>query len=197
MRKIDLKNKRFGRLFVIEEKGRSKNGHVRWLCFCDCGIKKIISSDNLSCGHTKSCGCLQKETVSKTHKGRIKSVEERKKISKSAKKRYKDPKNHPNYRHGLKGTKAYECMLSQKYNMSKLNQTPTLTELEKKRVLTLYRFSYYLGKYFVVDHIQPISKGGLHHPDNLQILTRKLNGEKSNKWPLFYEEKKRYEGFRI
>jgi 5-methylcytosine-specific restriction endonuclease McrA len=29
-----------------------------------------------------------------------------------------------------------------------------------------------------VDHIQPIAKGGLHHPDNLQILTMEENRKK-------------------
>ena len=32
-----------------------------------------------------------------------------------------------------------------------------------------------------VDHIIPICKGGLHHPDNLQILTMKENREKGGK----------------
>ena len=33
-----------------------------------------------------------------------------------------------------------------------------------------------------VDHIKPLSKGGLHHPDNLQILTAKENMMKKAKW---------------
>ena len=32
-----------------------------WLCECDCGNKKVISSDCLTMGKTKSCGCLDKE----------------------------------------------------------------------------------------------------------------------------------------
>ena len=32
-----------------------------------------------------------------------------------------------------------------------------------------------------VDHIIPISKGGLHHQDNLQVLTKKENLIKGNK----------------
>lgn len=32
-----------------------------------------------------------------------------------------------------------------------------------------------------VDHIMPISKGGLHHPDNLQILTAQENLKKGVK----------------
>lgn len=33
-----------------------------------------------------------------------------------------------------------------------------------------------------VDHIKPLSKGGLHHPDNLQILLAEDNLRKSDKW---------------
>jgi len=32
-----------------------------------------------------------------------------------------------------------------------------------------------------VDHIIPLSKGGLHHPDNLQILTAEENLKKGAK----------------
>ena len=32
-----------------------------------------------------------------------------------------------------------------------------------------------------VDHIIPICKGGLHHPDNLQILTMEENRKKGGK----------------
>lgn len=41
-----------------------------WKCQCQCERKTIltISSDHLKTGHTKSCGCLRKETASKTHK---------------------------------------------------------------------------------------------------------------------------------
>ena len=88
-------------------------------------------------------------------------------------------------------------VLTAKRKAVKKNQSPILTETEKKRVYYLYKFSSILGKHFQMDHYQPISKGGLHHPDNLQILTRALNAEKSDKWPLTPEEKIRYKGFRI
>ena len=84
-----------------------------------------------------------------------------------------------------------------KRRAAKKNQTSLLTEIEKKRISVIYKFSFYLGKYFVVDHIQPISKGGLHHPNNLQILTHMLNAEKHNKWPLSEEEKIKYTGFKL
>jgi len=88
-------------------------------------------------------------------------------------------------------------VINAKRRARKINQTVKLTEMETKRIYYLYKFSSILGKYFVVDHVKPISKGGLHHHSNLQILTAELNREKSDKWPLTEEEKIKYEGFRI
>jgi 5-methylcytosine-specific restriction endonuclease McrA len=56
-----------------------------------------------------------------------------------------------------------------------LNQTPKLTKEEKQK---LQEFYLVCPKGYEVDHIQPIAKGGLHHPDNLQILTMKENRKK-------------------
>jgi len=81
--------------------------------------------------------------------------------------------------------------------VNKINQTPKLTIMETKKIQLLYGISNILGKNFVVDHIKPISKGGSHHPNNLQILTKTLNTEKAAKWPLTKEEKLRYNGFKI
>ena len=58
----DLTGKRFGRLLVIKRNG-SKNSCAAWLCKCDCGNEKTISSSHLQQG-TKSCGCLSKEIAS-------------------------------------------------------------------------------------------------------------------------------------
>ena len=63
MPKKDLTNQRFGRLTVIEEAGR-RGGEVTWRCQCDCGREKIISGKSIRLGRTKSCGCLQKDTIS-------------------------------------------------------------------------------------------------------------------------------------
>lgn len=58
----DLVGKRFGTLTVISraENHISSGGFVRsaWLCQCDCGNTKIITSNRLLPGKTKSCGCL-------------------------------------------------------------------------------------------------------------------------------------------
>jgi hypothetical protein len=31
-----------------------------WECLCDCGNLKVVSSDNLVNGGTKSCGCIKR-----------------------------------------------------------------------------------------------------------------------------------------
>lgn len=61
---VDLIGQRFGRLVVIQRMNNSPNGKTQWLCMCDCGEKKIVRSDHLKSGETKSCGCLQKEITS-------------------------------------------------------------------------------------------------------------------------------------
>lgn len=62
---LDRTNIRYGRLVVLEHKGKDKRGKHLWLCKCDCGNEKIVVSDNLSSGKSKSCGCLRKEFLSK------------------------------------------------------------------------------------------------------------------------------------
>ncbi len=61
---MDMIGKTFCRLTVLERVGVNKNRHTVWLCECSCGLIKKITGYNLRSGHTKSCGCLQKEIVS-------------------------------------------------------------------------------------------------------------------------------------
>ena len=71
-RPIDLTGKRFGRFIVISRANNSKDGRTMWLCKCDCGNERIVAGKSLRNGHTKSCGCLNKETVSeKSFKDRV------------------------------------------------------------------------------------------------------------------------------
>ena len=76
---IDLKNKRFGKLFVKSFVGIvGNNPHNKWLCLCDCGKEVMVSGANLRSGVTKSCNCLQKETVSIVNKKHGASIVETK-----------------------------------------------------------------------------------------------------------------------
>jgi len=51
----------FYRLTIIKDAG-ILNKRRHWLCQCSCGSPpKTIGQSNLRSGHTKSCGCLEKE----------------------------------------------------------------------------------------------------------------------------------------
>lgn len=69
-KKLNLIKKRFGRLLVLKESGRGKQGQVLWECICDCGNVVVVKGDLLMNGHTKSCGCLHKEGLTKSNKQR-------------------------------------------------------------------------------------------------------------------------------
>jgi hypothetical protein len=54
-------DKKFGRLLVLEDVGRSKDRLILYKCKCDCGNEVIVKSKHLRSGETQSCGCLAKE----------------------------------------------------------------------------------------------------------------------------------------
>ena len=58
-RLIDLTGQKFGRLIALKKLGNNKKGGARWLCVCNCGKEKIISSWKLRNGDTQSCGCIR------------------------------------------------------------------------------------------------------------------------------------------
>lgn len=66
--KIDLKNKKFGRLVAKCATGYRNGGHVIWLCRCTCGNRTFVfvPTSDLRSGNTTSCGCLKIEKVT-TH----------------------------------------------------------------------------------------------------------------------------------
>ena len=81
--------------------------------------------------------------------------------------------------------KIIQAVSSSKRRAAVRNQTPELTQEQVERILTIYeecsRISAETGIPHEVDHIIPICRGGLHHPDNLQILTMEENRKKGGK----------------
>lgn len=68
---IDMTGKKIGRLTVLKRDESKPRGHgyrVSWICKCDCGNIVSVEGTNLRQGNTKSCGCLQKETISNIRK---------------------------------------------------------------------------------------------------------------------------------
>lgn len=63
--KIDLTNKRFGRLLVLHEISKRRRSRIFWHCACDCGNAVDVDGGSLREGVHRSCGCLQKEVVAK------------------------------------------------------------------------------------------------------------------------------------
>lgn len=68
MNAIDLIGSRFGRLTVVVA-AESKKKQRQWVCRCDCGNEKTVSTALLRGGITKSCGCLKADNgrAKKTH----------------------------------------------------------------------------------------------------------------------------------
>ena len=63
MKKINLAGRRFGKLTVYKESGRSRSGKVMWSCACDCGGRVKVASGHLKSGNTTSCGCVKKAAL--------------------------------------------------------------------------------------------------------------------------------------
>ena len=67
--KINQVGKRYGKLVVVKEFGRNKYKQITWLCKCDCGGEKVVTSSGLNT--TESCGCLRKEKAQKKFSSKL------------------------------------------------------------------------------------------------------------------------------
>lgn len=62
---VDLTDKQFGRLRVVERAHNSPHGKAQWRCICACGKEVLCISGNLVQGVSRSCGCINTERVTK------------------------------------------------------------------------------------------------------------------------------------
>ena len=80
---------------------------------------------------------------------------------------------------------AWTAIKAARTRYARLGITVHLTPIECLRETELYKECFIRGKTtgipHEVDHIVPVSKGGQHHPDNLQVLTRIENRRKGAK----------------
>lgn len=63
---IDLTGQRFGRLLVVKRMLVKRRG-AHWFVHCDCGATKVVLGGNLRRGHITSCGCYNREAVSRAN----------------------------------------------------------------------------------------------------------------------------------
>lgn len=69
----DLRGKKFNR-WTVGEIEIIKNNSIYWNVKCECGNKKILKTQEILNGCSKSCGCYQKERLSETIRKEEKEV---------------------------------------------------------------------------------------------------------------------------
>lgn len=75
--KLDIIGKKFNRLLVLREDGKTRFGKKKFLCLCDCGNHVSVIGSQLLSGNTKSCTCLQKQKAfAKCYKHGLKDTPE-------------------------------------------------------------------------------------------------------------------------
>lgn len=104
--RANLENQQFGRLTAIEYVGER-----RWRCKCDCGGETLAVSRNLLNGNTKSCGCIQRERASETHKTHGMTLTSEYRIWRTMKARCLNEKNANYSRYGGRGIKVCDRWL--------------------------------------------------------------------------------------
>jgi len=167
-----------------------------------CGMEKVVSEFCENWGYCKECRRLydkeyfqnNKEGILKRHKRWWEENKERHRVYTArwyeSNKEFWRLHNKDKIR---KYTKEYQKNNRDKENdkaarrrAKKLDQTPVLTIEEKQHIQEIYSICSLMNKLSTnvkwhVDHIIPLSKGGLHHPDNLQILEAVANLRKGAK----------------
>jgi len=93
---------RFGSLVVLERTNLKNGNQIKYRCLCDCGNEVLVTSSDLTTGHTRSCGCYRKEQSKKRitamHRARGHRIradftdEQNKKFDKEISNFYKSPK---------------------------------------------------------------------------------------------------------
>ena len=129
--------------------------------------------------------CTYKKGVERLLEGCCDGYMTKEKLAANRERRRETIREHNKKYSQTEGGKLRNNVKAAKRRARKRNQTPHLSEKETVDILTIYekcsRISIETGIPHEVDHIIPICKGGLHHPDNLQILTMKENRQKSDK----------------
>lgn len=105
---IDLTGKKFWRWEVMSKSDVSDKSGVHWNCRCECGTERLVPSNRLRNGNSKSCGCRNIENVIKkaTKHGMFETRLYR--IWRNMKKRCNNPNAQEYHRYGGRGIKVYE-----------------------------------------------------------------------------------------
>ena len=102
-RLVDLTGLRFSRLSVVGRGANAASGRVRWLCVCDCGSERLVTGPDLQKGHTKSCGCWNREVAVNRHLTHGLRRAPEYSVWSKMKRRCHDPRQHDYSRYGGRG----------------------------------------------------------------------------------------------
>lgn len=72
---VDLTDKRFGKLTVIEKLPPQTDRRTRWMCQCDCGNTCVVTSQELRKGLQKSCGCGRRKDLAGKKFGSLTAIQ--------------------------------------------------------------------------------------------------------------------------
>lgn len=89
---IDLSGKIFGKLTAVCL-GAPIGNRRAYVCVCECGTEKLVRSECLAQGFTKSCGCIRVAIIGALNRSHGMSLRPEYKAWAHAKDRVKNPKN--------------------------------------------------------------------------------------------------------
>jgi len=159
---------RENRLKAIEE---GKKTYIGSIACKHCGsYEKYVSTSSCApCLKKKGLEKLNNEELMKPYRTKEKKqqyYENNRELVNSIKRKYAKSER----------GKAVNCERSRRYLARKKFGIPIdITENELREIQEIYQEAQHLtfttGVQYDVDHIVPLFEGGLHHPDNLQIIT--------------------------
>ena len=167
---------RFGKLTVIREDGRSKNGCVIWLCRCDCGNEYRTTSTYLRRGYSTSCGCETKSKQIESHKTHGMSDSRLFKTWINMKNRCENPNTREYHNYGGRGIKVCDEW--------------------KHNFVSFYNWSIESGYIFDAKFgectLDRIDVDGDYCPENCRWITNKeqQNNKRNNRFLLYRGSKK-------
>ncbi len=74
--------------------------------------------------------------------------------------------------------------INKKNKARKKGLTPEMNKAELVEIESMYMYNQIMPGDWHVDHIKPLAAGGLHHPSNLQVLSKFDNLTKGAKWDM-------------